>query len=210
MNYKQVKKSGPFKNVVLQFKIELSEIRPLIWRRIQIPSFYNFWDLHVAIQDSMGWLDYHLHYFEIKGKGKRKTERIGIPDFDLISEDFEIEAGWEIPVMAFFNDLGVTAKYLFDFGDSWWHTILLEGYLLKDDKIRYPICLDGERSCPPEDCGGVSGYYEMLKVLCDPNDEEHEEMKTWVGKKWNADYFDKEKIKFDDPCKRWVNAFLKK
>jgi hypothetical protein len=58
----------------------LPEILPLIWRRIQVPSDYNFWALHVAIQDSMGWLDYHLHHFEIKGKGKKKVDRIGIPD----------------------------------------------------------------------------------------------------------------------------------
>ena len=59
-------------NKVYQFNIELLEISPLIWRRIQVPADYNFWDLHVAIQDSMGWLDYHLHHFEIRGKGKRK------------------------------------------------------------------------------------------------------------------------------------------
>jgi len=91
MNYKKGSKSGSLKNTVLQFKIELVDIFPSIWRRIQVPSYYNFWDLHVAIQDSMGWLDYHLHHFEIKGKGKRKTERIGIPDFDLLFDDYAID-----------------------------------------------------------------------------------------------------------------------
>jgi len=64
-------------------------------------------------------------------------------------------------------------------------------------------------SCPPEDCGGSSGYYEMLKVLSDPEDDEFDEMKTWVGKNWKADDFDREKVRFDDPYKRWFNAFLK-
>ncbi len=119
MNYKKGEKSLPHKNCVLQFKIELPEILPLIWRRILVPSDYNFWDLHVAIQDSMGWLDYHLHHFEIKGKGKKKEERIGITDFDRFDDLPEVFPGWEIPVLNYFNDLGVTAKYLYDYGDSW-------------------------------------------------------------------------------------------
>jgi len=51
---------------VYQFKITLEGIRPPIWRRIQVPETYTFWDFHVAIQDVMGWLDYHLHEFEIQ------------------------------------------------------------------------------------------------------------------------------------------------
>ena len=78
MYYKKGVNISPYKKWVLQFKIELPEILALIWRRILVPSDYNFWDLHVATQDSMGWLDYHLHHFEIKGKGKRKEERIVI------------------------------------------------------------------------------------------------------------------------------------
>ncbi|MBN1664447.1 MAG: plasmid pRiA4b ORF-3 family protein [Deltaproteobacteria bacterium] len=69
-------------------KIELNDIEPLIWRRILVPSEYNLWDLHVAIQDAMGWLDCHLHHFEIKGKGKKKEERIGIPDFDRFDDSW--------------------------------------------------------------------------------------------------------------------------
>ena len=82
-------KPGPLsflKNQVFQFRVELLEISPPLWRRILVPSDYNFWDLHVAIQDSMGWDDHYLHHFEIRGKGNRKEVHIGIPDFDLISE----------------------------------------------------------------------------------------------------------------------------
>jgi hypothetical protein len=39
---------------ILRFKIQLREIRPAIWRRIEVPASYTFWDLHVAIQDAMG------------------------------------------------------------------------------------------------------------------------------------------------------------
>ena len=81
MNYSKFPDSGHYKTHVLQFLIEIQGISPRIWRRIQVPANYNFWDLHVAIQDALGWWDYHLHHFEIKGKGKRRTEQIGIPDF---------------------------------------------------------------------------------------------------------------------------------
>jgi len=210
MNYLKGVNVAPYKNRVLQFKIELPEIVPLIWRRILVPSNYNFWDLHVAIQDSMGWLDYHLHYFEIRGKGKKKEERIGIPDFDRFAELPEVYPGWEIPVLTCFNDLGVTAKYLYDYGDSWWHTVQLEGYLFKEERTKYPVCIDGERACPPEDCGSVHGYYEMLKTLSNPNDGDYKDMKMWVGKEWHPEKFDKNGIEFWDPHKRWKRAFLER
>jgi hypothetical protein len=210
MKYEKGVNVAPFKNRVFQFKLEMPEILPLIWRRILIPSDYNFWDLHVAIQDAMGWRDCHLHHFEIKGKGKKAEDHIGIPDFDRFSEMQEVLPGWEIPVFNYFNDLGVTAKYLYDYGDSWWHTVQLEGYLHREKKAQYPVCLDGERACPPEDCGGEHGYFEMLKTLSDPKNEDYEDMKTWVGKDWNPDKFDKSSIKFDNPYKRWKYAFLEK
>ena len=208
MKYQKGTNITPYKKWVLQFRIELPEIEPLIWRRILVPANYNFWDLHVAVQDSMGWLDYHLHHFEIKGKGKKKVERIGIPDFERLYDLPEVYPGWEIPVLQYYNDLGVAAKYLYDYGDSWWHSIQLEGYLFKNKNLKYPLCIDGERACPPEDCGGISGYYELLETLSNPEDEDYEDMKVWVGIDWNAEKFDKSKIKFMNPFKRWETAFL--
>ncbi len=98
MNYVKPE-NHPFPHhYVLQFRIELQHVTPLIWRRILVPPDYNFWDLHVAIQDSMGWLDYHLHDFRIRGKSKQRDSRIGIPDFEQVNdEEDEILPGWEIP-----------------------------------------------------------------------------------------------------------------
>jgi hypothetical protein len=194
----------------MQFRIEIAGIQPLIWRRILVPTDYNFWDLHVAIQDAMGWLDYHQHYFEFKGKGKKKEVRIGIPDFDGSDDLFEIYPGWEIPVATYFKDLGITAEYLYDYGDSWLHTVQLEAYFFKDKKFKYPICIDGDRACPPEDCGGVPGYSELIKSLSNPKNDNYEEMREWVGKDWKSETFDKNGIRFDNPFKRWENAFLSK
>ncbi|NLD79875.1 MAG: Plasmid pRiA4b ORF-3-like protein [Deltaproteobacteria bacterium ADurb.Bin151] len=208
LNYKKLPNIGYYKNRLLQFKIELNDISPLIWRRILVPPDYNFWDLHVAIQDAMGWFDYHLHHFEIKGKGKRKTESIGIPDFDRFEDSQEIYPGWEIPVLNYFNDLGIQARYIYDYGDSWTHTVTLEGYLIKERGVKYPVCIDGARACPPEDCGGDSGYYRLLDVLANPADLEYEDLKTWVGEGWDPEKFDKKAIVFDLPYKRWRKAFI--
>ncbi len=77
MNYQTFNHILLLKNQIFQFYIEMHDIQPKIWRRIQVPGHYNFWDLHVAIQDAMGWLDYHLHHFAIRGKGKRREALIG-------------------------------------------------------------------------------------------------------------------------------------
>ncbi len=206
MYYYKANYSSFKKNTILQFKISLNDIKPTIWRRIHVPIDYNFWDLHVAIQDAMGWLDCHLHNFEINDKIRKSNVRIGIPDFELIDEEFEIYPGWEIGVTEFFTELGVSAKYVYDYGDDWFHTVELEGYLKKERK-KYPICIDGKRACPPEDCGGEPGYMDLIKVLKDPKHEEYKQLKEWAGN-WNPGNFDNKKIKFDAPHLRWEKAFL--
>lgn len=209
MNYHHVKKKSPWKNYVLQFVVTLKDVDPPVWRKIQVPTDYNFWELHVAIQDSMGWRDYHLHHFEIKGKGKKKKVRIGIPDFNgFIDDEHEVYPGWEIAVLDHFNELGVRADYIYDYGDDWNHRVLLEGYIFREKGNVYPRCIGGARECPPEDCGGVSGYDDLLLILKDKNHELYEQYSAWVGGNYNPERFDLKSIQFDDPYKRWVNAFL--
>lgn len=202
---------GFLKNVLYQFNVELPEILPSIWRRIWVPSNYNLWDLHVAIQDSMGWTDSHLHHFEFKTKGKKNRIRAGIPDFERLDEDSEAEIfpGWEIPIATYFDELGVEARYLYDYGDNWWHTVKLEGYMAREKGEKYPVCIDGAQACPPEDCGGEGGYHELISTLANPDHEEFEETKTWIGD-WKPDRFSKDEIRFDDPHKRWKAAFLER
>ena len=207
LNYLRIPDSGS-KHHVLQFLVEIKGITPKIWRRIQVPANYNFWDLHVAIQDAMGWKDCHLHHFEIKGKGKRKAVRVGIPDFSGFGELPEVFPGWEIRTTTYFNDLGVQATYEYAYGDGWIHTVMLEGYLYCNPKMKYPICLEGERACPPEDCGGIRGYENVLAVLTNPDHEEYDEMKAWVGEGWSPEKFNPSEINFDNPYKRWQYAFL--
>ena len=192
---------------IYQFKITLKGITPTVWRRIQVPETYSFWDLHVAIQDVMGWLDYHLHLFQVHRTHVPVPIEIGIPDGYAIEGDPEIHAGWEAPVSDLFYTVGDTANYEYDFGDGWHHEILLEGIFLREKGQIFPKCIDGARACPPEDCGGVHGYYRMLEVLADPGDEEYESMLEWLGGGYDPQEFAPGKVKFDNPTKRWKRAF---
>jgi hypothetical protein len=96
-------------HLVYQFKISLYEIEPCIWRRIQVPAKYSFWDLHVAIQDAMGWLDYHLHAFRIRPKHKKKSIEIGIPVDEWDGD--EIIPGWQVPLVDHYTEPGQIAEY---------------------------------------------------------------------------------------------------
>lgn len=184
---------------VYQFKITLEEIDPPIWRRIQVPETYSFWDLHVAIQDSMGWTDSHLHQFEIKNPVTGAEVEISIPDEEWEDESL---AGWEVKIADYFSMKNPQALYIYDFGDNWEHTIKLEKILPRDEKVEYPICLEGERACPPEDCGGVWGYVDLLETISDPDNEEYEDTIEWLGDDFDPEYFDPVDVYFDDPDER--------
>lgn len=198
-------------NIIFQFRFELVGIEPSIWRRVQVPSKYSFWDLHVAIQDSMGWIDYHLHAFRVRMPHKRKIVEIGIPTDDYFDEP--VLPGWQIPITDYFTEPGKSAPYEYDFGDGWEHNILLEGILLKEKGARYPKCVAGERACPPEDCGGLPGYYELVEILKNPKHPEFRDHIGWLKGHaknyypYEPDQFNPEKVEFWNPKKRWKIAF---
>ena len=185
---------------VYQFKITLKGIKPPIWRRIQVPETYTFWDLHVAIQDSMGWTDTHLHHFEINNPATRMREEIGIPDEDLI--DATIHSGWKRKIADYFSSQNDKAEYIYDYGDDWEHSIKLEKILQRNEGIKYPVCTEGARACPPEDCGGVWGYQDFLEAIMNPKNPQHEEMLDWVGGNFDPESFDAKDVVFDNPKKR--------
>jgi hypothetical protein len=187
---------------VLRFRIELLGVEPPVWRRIEVPEDYSFWDLHVAIQDAMGWEDYHLHAFRVVG-----SELVfGIPDEEG-DDPFDTQPGWEFQIRDFFSQGTPLAVYEYDYGDSWTHEIRLEAFHPVDKEIIYPRCLEGSRRCPPEDCGGIHGYRNFLRVIADPSDPEHESMLEWIGGPFDPEDFDPTRIHFDDPAERWRIAF---
>lgn len=191
---------------IFQIRISLVGILPPIWRTIQVPMTYTFWDLHVAIQDCMGWLDYHLHEFTVFDFQSNSIKNVGIPDEEF-PESHPVPEGWEVPIMNFLHEDSPTARYEYDFGDSWVHVIQIEAQLNRDSKNKYPLCIDGARRCPPEDCGGVGGYEHFLKVISDKKDPEHESMLEWAGGSFDPEEFDISKVIFDNPKTRWKIAF---
>ncbi len=192
-----------YKNIY-QFKITLKDIKPPVWRRIQVPENYSFWDLHVAIQDSMGWVDCHLHEFTTIVKNQNQIKSIGLPDFEMM--EFDVLPGWEEKISDWFAlDKLKVMDYTYDFGDNWEHRVELEKIIKKKDKTVYPVCIKGKRACPPEDCGGVWGYEEKLKIIKDPKHPEYDEIAEWMGEDFDSEEFDCAEVVFDDPLQRLKN-----
>jgi hypothetical protein len=184
-----------------QFKVALRDIHPPIWRRIQVPGNYSLFDLHVAVQSAMGWSDRHLHVFRFESIGERVVE-VGIPDEFTPSRI----PGWSVEARTFFREPGARASYEYDFGDGWVHEVLLEEIIPREPKTKYPRCIDGARACPPEDRGGLPGYEELLRILVDARDPEHQETILWLGRPFDPEVFDPASIRFANPkqrLKRW-------
>jgi hypothetical protein len=179
----------PVRERIYQFKITLKDIKPIIWRRIQVRDC-TLDKLHERIQTAMGWTNSHLHHFLINDR------RYGDPW--LLDENFEemnYKNSREATLSKTLPKSGkrYPFKYEYDFGDSWWHEVLFEGCLRVAPGQRYPLCVEGERACPPEDVGGTSGYEEFLEVLADPDDEQHEHFVRWSGGSFDPENFDAEK-----------------
>jgi len=189
---------------VYQFKITLKDTKPPIWRKIQVPETYTFWDLHVAIQDTMGWLDYHLHEFEMVDPKTGFKVNIGIPDEDSI---VEILPDWKQKIADYLFLVNRSADYIYDFGDNWRHKIELEKIVPRDKNTEYPVCIDGKRASPPEDVGGIGRYEEFLEAIKDPEHEEHERMLEWAGGEFDPEGFDIDEVYFDDPDEKKKMAF---
>jgi hypothetical protein len=172
---------------IYQFKVTLKGIRPPIWRRFQVESHITFLDLHHILQAVMGWYGYHLHQFFVNGYNL--TDRATLEESGY--GDGDVAKSW---LGKFVQQEGQKFVYEYDFGDSWEHELLLEKILEPEAGASYPRCLKGKRACPPEDCGGVWGYQELLEVLQDPEHPEYEEMREWVDEEFDPEVFDLEGV----------------
>jgi len=176
-------------DTIYQFKITLKESHPPIWRRIQVQDC-TFDKLHEHIQTAMGWTNSHLQHFKLG------EQLYGDPD--LMQENFE-EMEYKGSTTTKISDiLPKTGKrfrfqYEYDFGDSWYHEVLFEGKVRAEPKVKYPLCLEGARACPPEDCGGIWGYADFVEAIQNPDNERHEELLEWVGGKFDPEAFDSAK-----------------
>ena len=170
-------------------EIVLTGSKPRIWRRFCVPGEITLDRLHDVIQIVMGWQEMHYHCFQIDGQ--RYTEA---------PEDPENEGSEE----ADFRLCDLVAKpkakfgYEYDFGDSWHHTLTVESInSVPNDHHPIVSCMDGKRSCPPEDVGGIDGYSEFLAALKDRDHPEHESYREWCGGEFNASGLDLDAINLE-------------
>jgi hypothetical protein len=173
---------------IYQLKVTLLGTRPPIWRRLLVPSDLNLTQLHDVLQVAMGWQDGHLHEFLAGGR------RFGPPDPEdqFMADDVGDER--KVRVFRLFGRTGAKALYTYDFGDTWEHSIVLEKRLPAAPNMIYPICADGQLACPPEDCGGIPGFYDLLDALQDPAHEEHQQLRDWVGGDYDPEVFSIEAV----------------
>jgi len=171
---------------IYQIKVTLEGSKPPIWRRLLVRSDITLGDLHDIIQAAFGWWDYHLHQFIVG------DTYFGVPNPDY---DDYMEMNDEQGVML--NQIapreGFKFRYEYDFGDSWLHLVLLEKILPPEPGQDYPLCIKGRRAGPPEDVGGIWGYYSYLEAIRDPKHPEHDEYLEWRGE-FDPEAFDLEKI----------------
>ena len=173
---------------IYQLKVTLLGTNPPIWRRLLVPADVTLAQLHEVLQAAMGWEDGHMHEFSI---GQR---RFGRPDPEdrLMGMPF-VENERTVRLSSILGRVGAKAIYTYDFGDSWEHGIVLEKRLSADPNTTYPVCTGGQLARPPEDCGGIGGFYDLLDAIGDPTHDQYEELRDWVG-----DDYDPEAFSIDD------------
>jgi hypothetical protein len=168
---------------ICQIKVTLEDSKPPIWRRLLVSSDTTLGGLHDIIQAAFGWWDYHLHQF-IVGE-----TYFGVPDPDY--EDYlEMNDEQDVRLRQVAPREGSRFRYEYDFGDSWLHQVLVEKILSPEPGQDYPVCIKGRRARPPEDVGGMWGYYHFLEAIGDPDHEEHDEYMEWVGGAFDPEAFD--------------------
>jgi hypothetical protein len=163
-----------------QLKITLRDTRPAIWRRVLVPGNLNLERLHRVIQDAMGWYDRHLHAFDVGGV------EFGPPDTDGWGREIKSEKQHTLERLVGEGD---KFDYVYDFGDDWRHQILVE---MVTTESTAPRCVGGARACPPEDCGGIWGYSDVVAAFLDEKHPRHAEIAEWVPVDWSPERFDLE------------------
>ncbi len=169
-----------------QIKVTLKGISPPIWRRLLLDSTIKLDKLHVVLQLAMGWSGGHLHAFVHHDEVYAELD----PDFNDYLDETRIK------LSGLLKQEKQKLRYDYDFGDGWEHEVLLEKILPFDIKQTLPYCTAGKRACPPEDCGGVWGYKELLQIIKDPQHEEYAEWMEWLPEGFDSEYFSIEEINY--------------
>jgi len=169
--------------MIYQLHIVLKESNPPIWRRIQVSGRVTLYRLNLLIQRAMGWENMHLSEFKINEKTYADTNYDEYGEGFLEYKDYRVSKS--LP------GEGGKFLYTYDFGDDWCHEVTVEKIFKEEEGVKYPRCIDGERACPPEDVGGISGYEEYLEAIVDPDHDDHETFMNWRGP-YESEEFDED------------------
>lgn len=173
---------------IYQPRVTLLHSRPAIWRRLLVPTRTKLSELHAILQGAFGWHECHLHQFTT-ADDRRFTDQSMMIDSD---EDLEDERKATLADHLSLDQPRMLYEY--DFGDGWEHGIELQEVIAPDPKIRYPRCVAGKNAGPPEDCGGVWGYADLIKIMKNPQHPEHAEYREWLGRDLDPTAFDIEEV----------------
>lgn len=182
------KQSAPL-DTVHRLKITLREVRPPVWRRIEVDSSLTLAELAQLLTAAMGWDGYHLHQFEIAGAVYQRCDLFD--DFPFGRRPLEES---EHRLGDVLEHVGDKARWDYDFGDGWEHDIVVESIGEPDPSVDYPRCVKGRRACPPEDCGGSWGYANLLEAIADPNHDQHAELTEWLPVNFEPEHFDASEV----------------
>jgi hypothetical protein len=169
---------------IYQIQVTLKDSDPPIWRRIQVPSHITLYRLQRIMQIVMGWENSHLHEFIINGTSYGESH----PEYGL---EMKTERRAKLDDLVPTENTEFIYKYNLD--EEWEHLMLVEKIISPTPKVHYPRCVEGERACPPEDCGGILGYKDLLDILKNPEDAEYETTLEWLGD-FDPNAFDLEAI----------------
>lgn len=160
---------------IYQLKVTLKYSKPLIWRRLLVPSNVTLEKLHYILQTAFEWTNSHLHQFIV---GDREYYGQPHPDY---YDDLEMRDERNYTLKAIAPGEGSQFVYEYDFGDSWQHIVVVEKVLPSDAAQTYPVCIKGRLGAPLEDIGGLWGYYAFIEALKDPNHPDHAMYVEWYG-----------------------------
>lgn len=161
---------------IARIRITLEDMKPAIWRRVELPVTNSLKTLHLAIQACMLFENYHLFQFDIGDA----AYGLRFDDDDAFMVRTRDAAHMRINKLV---ERGITSfTYTYDFGDNWRHRIEIEEISSTIPGTNYPRFVDGERRAPPEDVGGTPGFEEFLEAMSKPRHPERKSMIEWYGR----------------------------
>lgn len=207
---------GWYRPEQLVLKITLAGSQPPIWRRVEVHSGLTLYELHYVIQCVFDWDESHMWHFLAPPGGKLTRRAVTnavryhvLPPNPMVGDELEHAGDRRADEAITGQVLNPECKqiiYEYDFGDSWEHVVKVEKRTAGGDPSHLPQCLAGENAAPPEDCGGIGGYYQWIEMLRDASDEEaHAEAGEVLG-----DGFDPARFDLDVANRRLAEVFKPK